>query len=80
MPVSASVAPYNVEITSKYVIATAKCSCSLSDDYKHHTRVFYNYDPSSHMSGVLAFEQGAYYGYNSGSSPEINSLRNTDNF
>ena len=72
MPVSASgVAPYNVEITSKYVMATAKCSCSLSTDYNHHTRVFYNYDPSSHRYGVLAFEKGA-APY---TSPEVNCLR-----
>jgi hypothetical protein len=39
-------------------MSTAKCSCSLSSDYNHHTRVFYNYDPSSHKYGVLAFEEG----------------------
>jgi hypothetical protein len=53
------VGAYNVEITHKYVMATAKCSCSLSTDYKHHTRVFYNYDPISHHYGVLAFEEGS---------------------
>ncbi len=49
---------YNVKVTSKYVMATAKCSCSLSANYNYHTRVFYNYDPSSHTWGTLAFEEG----------------------
>ena len=49
---------YNVKITSKYVMATAKCSCSLGANYNYHTRVFYNYDPSSHTYGTLAFEEG----------------------
>ena len=49
---------YNVKITSKYVMATAKCSCSLIANYNYHTRVFYNYDPSSHTRGTLAFEEG----------------------
>ena len=49
---------YNVKITSKYVMATAKCSCSLNVNYNYHARVFYNYDPSSHTYGTLAFEEG----------------------
>ncbi|MGB9979047.1 hypothetical protein [Methanobacterium sp.] len=49
---------YNVKITSKYVMATAKCSCSLTANYNYHTRVFYNYDPSSRTYGTLAFEEG----------------------
>ena len=52
------VGAYNVKITSKYVMATAKCSCSLTANYNYHTRVFYNYDPSSHTYGTLAFEEG----------------------
>ena len=52
------VGAYNVKITSKYVMATGKHSCSISDDYGYHTRVFYNYDPSSHTWGTLAFEEG----------------------
>jgi hypothetical protein len=39
-------------------MATGKCTCSLSDDYSYHTRVFYNYDPSSHHWGVMHFEEG----------------------
>lgn len=49
---------YNVKITSKYVMATGKNSCSIPDDYGYHTRVFYNYDPSSYTWGTLAFEEG----------------------
>lgn len=49
---------YNVKITSKYVMATGKCSCSLGANYNYHTRVFYNYDPLSHTRGTLAFEEG----------------------
>ena len=49
---------YNVKVTSNYVMATAKCSCSLSANYNYHTRVFYNYDPVSHTMGTLAFEEG----------------------
>jgi hypothetical protein len=52
------VGAYNVKVTSKYVMSTAKCSCSLFSDYNYHTRVFYNYDPSSHTWGTLAFEEG----------------------
>ncbi len=52
------VGAYNVKITSKYVMATGKHSCSIGDDYGYHTRVFYNYDPSSHTWGTLDFEEG----------------------
>jgi len=48
----------NVVVTSKYVYATAKCSCSLYTDYNYHTRVFYNYNPRTGHWGVLKFEQG----------------------
>jgi hypothetical protein len=54
-----SVAAYGVVVTSKYVMATGKCTCSLYTDYKYHTRVFKNYDPSSHKWGVLAYEVGS---------------------
>lgn len=71
MPVTASEnGAYNVHVTKKYVMATAKCSCDLSTDYNYHTRVFYNYDPSSNTWGTLAFEEGPYYGPNDGTSPE----------
>lgn len=53
-----SVGAYNVKVTSKYVMATGKCSCSLFTNYRYHTRVFYNYDPSSHTWGTLDFEEG----------------------
>jgi hypothetical protein len=60
IPVNASyVGPTNVEITSKYVVSTAKCSCALSTNYRYHTRAFYNYDPSSHRWGVLRYEEGS---------------------
>ena len=59
MPAHAhEIGAYNIKITKNYVMATAKCSCSLSEDYNHHTKVFYNYDPSSGEYGVLAFEEG----------------------
>ena len=54
-----SIAAYNVVVTSKYVMATGKNTCSISSDYKYHTRVFKNYDPSSHKWGVLAYEVGS---------------------
>gem|GEM_PF-3286247 len=53
-----SVGAYNVKVTSKYVMATGKGTCSLDTNYGYHTRVFYNYDPSSHRYGVLRFEEG----------------------
>ena len=53
-----AVGAYNVKITSKYVMATGKNRCSISDDYNYHTRVFYNYDPSSHTWGTISFEEG----------------------
>ena len=56
---ASSVGAYNVVITPKYVMSTAKCTCSLYTDYKYHTRVFENYDPSSHKWGVLNFEIGS---------------------
>lgn len=52
------VGAYNVVVTSKYVYATGRCSCSLYSDYKYHTRVFYNYNPAKRHWGVLSFEQG----------------------
>ena len=54
-----SVAAYNVVVTPKYVMATGKNTCSIPSDYKYHTRVFENYDPSSHKWGVLAYEVGS---------------------
>lgn len=52
------VGAYNVVVTSKYVYATGRCSCSLYKDYKYHTRVFYNYNPATRHWGVLSFEEG----------------------
>lgn len=40
-------------------MATGKNTCSIPSDYKYHTRVFENYDPSSHKWGVLAYEVGS---------------------
>jgi len=48
----------NVVVTSEYVYATARCSCSLYTDYNYHTRVFCNYNPRTNHWGVLKFEQG----------------------
>lgn len=59
----------NVVITSEYVMATGRHSCAMKSDYNYHTRVFKNYNPST-TGGTLKFEQGDYYGYNKGSSPE----------
>ncbi|HML04242.1 MAG TPA: hypothetical protein VK426_00570 [Methanobacterium sp.] len=55
---TSSVGAYNVVITSEYVYATGRCSCSLYTDYGYHTMVFYNYNPSTNRWGVLNFEQG----------------------
>jgi len=35
-----SVSAKHVVVTPKYVMATAKHSCSISSDYKYHTRFF----------------------------------------
>ena len=67
---ASSVGAYNVVVTPKYVMATAKHSCAINDDYNYHTRVFENYNPATGHWGVLKFEEGQYYGYNCGSSPE----------
>jgi len=56
---SSGVGAYNVVVTPTYIIATGKGTCSLDTDYNYHTRVFENYDPSSHEWGVLKFEQGS---------------------
>lgn len=52
------VGAYNVVVTSKYVYATGRCSCSLYTNYNYCTRVFYNYNPATHHWGVLYFEEG----------------------
>lgn len=65
-----SVGAKHVVVTSKYVMATGKHTCSTAGDYKYHTRVFYNYNPQMHTWGTLKFEQGTYYGSNHGTSPE----------
>ncbi len=71
MAVSAhGVGAYNVKVTPKYVIATAKPSCDLATNYNYHTRVFYNYNPATGNWGVLYFEEGPYYGPNDGTCPE----------
>ena len=64
------VGAYNVVVTPTYVMATAKPSCDLATDYSYHTRVFYNYNPATDDWGVLEFQEGPYYGYNDGLSPE----------
>jgi len=70
-PASASsVGAHNVVVTSQYVMATAKHSCSDATDYKYHTKVFYNYNPAKHTWGTLRFQEGKYYGHNKGTSPE----------
>lgn len=71
MPVSsaAKVGAYNVIVDGDYVSAAARCSCGVGS-YSHRTGTFKNYCPGCHHSGTLRFEQGPYYGYNSGTSPE----------
>jgi hypothetical protein len=72
LPVSNAgyVGAYNVKVTDNYVTSTARCSCSLSTGYGYSTNTFMNYCPNCHRYGTLYFEQGAYHGYNSGTSPE----------
>lgn len=54
---SSSNSPYGVHVTSKYVTATAKCSCGASsggyDTY--HNGTFLNYCPNCHRYGTLTF-------------------------
>ena len=56
---SSGVGAYNVVVTSKYVMATGKGSCSLDSDYSYHTRVFENYNPATHTWGTLNFRESS---------------------
>jgi hypothetical protein len=51
--------PYNLTVTSKYVKATAICSCGASDgDYTtYHTATFLNYCPNCHRYGTLHYSK-----------------------
>jgi hypothetical protein len=51
---ASSVGAYNVQVTSKYVKATALCSCGLNG-YYYMTGSFENYCPICHSYGTLAF-------------------------
>lgn len=66
---AAKVGAYNVVVTDDYVSATARCSCG-SSSYNYGTATFKNYCPGCGHHNCLYFEQGPYYGYNSGTSPE----------
>lgn len=48
----------DVIITSLYVVACGRCTCSLCTDYNYHSRIFNNYNPATKRWGVLKFEQG----------------------
>jgi len=48
-----SIIAYGVKVTSKTVIATAKCSCGALGNYNFHTGAFVNYCPKCHKYGVL---------------------------
>lgn len=52
------VGAYNVKETSKYVSATALCSCG-EGIYHYRTATFVNYCPNCHRYGVLRFEEGS---------------------
>jgi hypothetical protein len=51
---ASSVGAYNVQVTSKYVKATALCSCGLNG-YHYMTGSFENYCPICHSYGTLSF-------------------------
>lgn len=51
----------NVVVTSEYVMATGRHTCSIKSDYNYRTRVFKNYNPATKTKGTLKFEQGAFY-------------------
>lgn len=68
-PVSASIGAYNVQYGDGYVSAKARCSCGVSG-YNYGTGTFKDYCPNCKHYNCLYFEQGAYYGYNKGTSPE----------
>lgn len=48
----------SVTVTSQYVAATARCSCSLHTDYKLHSAQFKNYCPYCKKSAKLKYERG----------------------
>ena len=51
--------PYNLTTTSKYVKATAKCSCGASSGSydTYHTATFLNYCPNCHSHGTLSYSK-----------------------
>jgi hypothetical protein len=56
---SSSNSPHGVHVTSKYVHATAKCSCGVSGgDYTtYHNGTFLNYCPNCHKYGTLSYSK-----------------------
>lgn len=68
-PVTAKIGAYNVQEGDGWVSSKARCSCGVSN-YNHGTGTFKDYCPNCKHNNVLYFEQGAYYGYNQGTSPE----------
>jgi hypothetical protein len=51
---ASSVGAYNVQVTNKYVKATALCSCRFNS-YHYMTGCFENYCPIYHSYGTLTF-------------------------
>jgi len=51
---ASSMKPYNVEVTSAFVKATAFCSCGTMS-YGYHTSTFENYCPRCKSYGTLKF-------------------------
>lgn len=66
-PVTAKTGAYNVYDDGNVVGGTFRCSCGVGT-YEYRTAYFKDTCPM--CGGNLAFEQGAYHGYNKGSSPE----------
>ena len=55
LPVASASSAYNITVTSKYVKATAKCSCGSSTGTYHtyHIGTFLNYCPQCHHHNCL---------------------------
>lgn len=68
-PVTAKIGAYNIQKGNGWVSSTARCSCGVSS-YNYGTGTFKDYCPNCKHPNALYFEEGAYYGYNKGSSPE----------
>ena len=47
----------NAKVKSNALVVNAKCSCSLSRDYRMHDPSWVNYCPKCHRKGTLIFEK-----------------------